>query len=125
MRTTIKIAAPVYTALRVTIPCQEALMRAGNQVVQVQAAGRWQLYDVTLYGTVPVGIVECLIGPGDTQHRGLRMRIEPAYPSEWPAQAVAWWERGQWVPCPVRSCRVCTQGHHSQLSRDGRRAARR
>ncbi len=69
---------------------------------------------------------------------GLRLQSEPAYPGEWAGVVcVAWWERGDWVPCPHHGCgaplvwyeagyvpgyRICLWGHHAQLSRDGRRA---
>lgn len=132
-----RINAPVHNLLRLTIPVSEALTRSGN-LVKFASITPYQLHTVTLVGVVPAGIVECLISYGDEQHRGLRLRNEPEYPGEWPEnKSIAWYERGQWVPCPAPKCgralvwyeagnvpgyRVCTAGHHAQLSADGRTA---
>lgn len=138
------IAAPTYEGLRLTIPAREALERAGNRVIVGRGVdvadprSRWPVYDVTLTGKVPDGLVLALIGNGHDQHRGLRTQDEEPYPLEWPAgQGIAWYERGEWVPCPAPRCRralvwyeagyvpgyrVCTRGHHVQLSSDGRSA---
>lgn len=126
-----RAAIPTYTNYRMTIPVREALRRAGNEVV---TAGAGDLYAVTLRSP-PAGIVDCLIGNHADQHRGLRMHDEPPYPGEWPRGGVAWHEQGQWTPCPkcggalvwyeagyVPGYRICTAGHHVQLSADGRSA---
>jgi len=142
---------PVYESLRLTIPAREALVRAGNQVRQMSSAQAepaqldpalppsLQRLGVPLYETTlvapPAGLVLCLIGQGDEQHRGLRLSDEPAYPGEWRDSGIAWHERGSWVPCPrcgsalvwyeagyVPGWRICTRGHHAQLSSDGRAA---
>jgi hypothetical protein len=126
------VEAPSYEVSRLTIPCHEALERASNRV---EDAGH--TYRITLAGRIPLGVIEAVLGAGTEQHRGLRLDIEPPYPGEWPEDAVAWYERGQWVPCPAPHCgralvwyeagyvpgyRVCTRGHHAQLSDDGRAA---
>lgn len=127
----IKVQAPEYTDYRLTIPAREALLAAGNAVRPGGALGRW---DVSLHAP-PKGIVEVLIGQGNDQHRGLRMDYEPEFPGEWPPDAVAWHEQGQWTACPccqsalvwyeagyVPGYRICLHGHHVQLSADGRTA---
>jgi hypothetical protein len=146
---------PVYQGLRLTIPAREALEHAGNEIrfaaggpasaepatldpalpPSVQRIGV-TLYDVTL-NAPPPGLVICLIGQGDEQHRGLRLSDEPAYPGEWRDAGIAWHERGEWVPCPrcggalvwyeagyVPGYRLCVRGHHAQLSNDGRTAVK-
>ncbi len=145
---TLTIDPPVHEAIRLTIPAREALTRAGNAVdpglsqpgsMQVAMTGTIPnvlMWRVTMMGTVPSGLVLALIGHGAQQHRGLRLTSEPEYPSEW-RDGVAWYERGEWVPCPRKGCgralvwyeagyapgyRVCTAGHHAQLSEDGRSA---
>lgn len=144
IRTTLKIEAPTYGLaghpLRLTIPVREALEAHHNMVNRIAGSDDW--WSVRLSGIVPKGIVECLIDNNRTlathqQYRGLRLINEPKYPGEWAEEAIAWWERGAWVPCPVRRCgralvwyevgyvpgyRVCTRGHHVQLSQDGRNA---
>lgn len=144
IRATLKIEAPVYGNLaghlRLTIPVREALEAHHNIVTRIttssDSSDDW--YSVRLSGIVPKGIVECLIDDNQQQYRGLRLIHEPKYPGEWAEEeAIAWWERGAWVPCPVRRCgralvwyeagyvpgyRVCTRGHHVQLSQDGRSA---
>lgn len=132
-------APPVYTGYRLTIPARETLERAGNGLRPSTEPGRW---DITLRSP-PTGLVDCLIGTGspgqpDEQHHGLRLEDEPPYPGEWPASAVAWWEQGQWTPCP--SCggalvwyeagyapgyRLCTAGHHVQLGMGPDKPAKR
>lgn len=146
-----RVAAPVYEPYRLTIPAREALELAGNRVEALgdvdvappytpgdalppsaRPALTHQLYRITLVRP-PAGLVECLIGHGDEQHRGLRMTDEPEYPGEWEGEGVAWYERGQWVPCPqcgsalvwyeagyVPGYRICVERqHHAQLSHDG------
>lgn len=133
-------APPVYEDLRITIPAIERLEAAGNAVTTsiAQPVGPMR-YSVELTGIVPRGLVLCLVGHGDHQHRALRCDDEQAYPQEWPADsgAIAWHERGDWTPCPHPKCgralvwyeagyvpgyRLCTRGHHAQLSTDGRAA---
>jgi hypothetical protein len=138
------VAPPVHDGLRLTIPVREALEAAGNIVQRLlgdqgEDTGR---YIVTMRGTVPRDLVLCLIGGRDyrqreEQVRGLRLQIEPEYPDEWQDSAIAWWERGNWVPCPacraplvwyeagyVSGYRVCARAphHHATLSSDGRSA---
>jgi hypothetical protein len=150
------VAAPVYDELRLTVPAREALVRHGNEVelrgattlngdarhapedTSVPPSKRrghpYQVWRVTLRGTVPDGLVLCLVGQGGEQHRALRLHVEPEYPGEWPAAALAWHERGAWVPCPacqaplvwyeagyVPGYRVCAAKphHHVQLGGDG------
>lgn len=133
------IALPVYEELRLTIPAREALERTGNAYVATGAAwpGGPTVYNVTLRQP-PEGIVECLIGQRDEQHRGLRLDSEPEYPGEWTDGAgIAWHEHGQWIACPrcgsslvwyeagyVPGYRICTghRQHHVMLSSDGRTA---
>jgi hypothetical protein len=133
---TIEIQPPVYEHLRITIPACEALERSGNVVTQTgsNSIGTPE-YSVTLTHP-PAGLVLCLIGTRSDQHRGLRLEIEPEFPGEWrDGNGIAWHERGEWVPCPecgaalvwyeagyVPGYRICTNGHHSQLSSDGRSA---
>lgn len=139
-----RVEPPVREHLRMTIPVREALARAGNQITPSPPVGPdddpYHAYRVVLCGDMPDGIVECIIEcgryPATSQHRGLRMSDEPEYPGEMRG-AVSWWERGEWVPCPRQGCsrplvwyeagyvpgyRVCTRGHHAQLSGDGRSA---
>ena len=117
-------------AIRLTVPAREALVRAGNEV----EAGAYGTPVVTLRRP-PRGLVLVLVGHGAEQHLALRCEDEPAYPGEWPADAVPWWERGCWVPCPqcgatllwdeagrVPGARVCLDGHSAQLAHDGRTA---
>ena len=130
-------AVPTYFDLRLTIPAREALVREGNNILAQPWDGlgrpRWS---VELHRP-PEGLVLVLIGHGNEQHRGLRCDDEPAYPGEWSADSIAWHERGDWTPCPARGCgralvwyeagyvpgyRICTRGHHAQLSNDGRSA---
>lgn len=144
----IHVQPPVYDRLRMTIPVREALERrtrdalgAGNEVwlddlPPSACLPGHSTYSVRLVRP-PLGIVEVLIGHGNEQHRGLRLDSEPEYPGEWPEDsgAVAWHERGQWVPCPVCGAalvwyeagyvpgyRICLRQHHAQLSSDGRSA---
>ena len=134
-RTTgLKITPPVYWQLRLTVPVREALEQSGNRVTPQDSPGL-PMYSVELTRP-PSGIVECVIGHGSAQHRGLRLDIEPPYPGEWPSDVLAWHWRGQWLPCPqcgsalvwyeagyVPGYRVCLEGHHVQLSGDGRSAS--
>jgi len=137
---TIEIQPPVYENLRVTIPAREALERAGNVMTLTPPADIEQhiygatRFDVQLHEP-PAGLVLCLIGNND-QHHGLRLDNEPEFPGEWPeGKGIAWHERGEWIPCPecgaalvwyeagyVPGYRICLNGHHSQLSSDGRSA---
>lgn len=143
----------VITDLRLTIPAREALERAGNPVAPagtLTAPARWtpphpDRVDVLPYPTYaveliapPRGLVLVCIGHREAQHYGVRCDNEPPYPGEWPdQQGVAWWERGNWTPCPtcgaallwceagfVPGWRICLSGHASQLSSDGRSAKR-
>lgn len=155
------VAAPVHEGLRLTIPAREALVAAGNDVELREAVTPngdapcahgdmsvppslrrglpYQLWRVTMGGRVPRGLVPCLIGHGDEQHRGLRLGDEPEYPGEWASGGLAWWDQGEWVPCPscgaplvwyeagyVAGYRVCARAphHHARLSDDGRSATR-
>lgn len=130
----LRVTLPVYDGLRLTIPAKEALEKAGNRITET-ATSTGTRYAVEV-SRPPYGIVMCLIGQGNDQHHGLRLENEPAYPGEWPESAVAWYERGEWVPCPqcgaalvwfeagyVPGYRICTVGHHVQLSEDGRTAS--
>lgn len=121
---------PIHPDLRITIPARERLVQSGNRVTP-SSDGRWT---VELHQP-PQGLVYCLIGYGNEQHNGLRCEDEPAYPQEWPSDVIAWHEHGDWVPCPkcggalvwyeagyVPGYRLCTHGHHAQLSDDGRSA---
>lgn len=146
----IKAEAPSYSGMRMTIPAREALERMGNDVsVDGNGTGpgvpdgsmlpstfvtHHQTYRVTLRRP-PAGVVLCTIGRGAEQHRGLRLADEPEYPGEWSGDVIAWHDRGDWVPCPqcggalvwyeagyVPGYRLCTSGHHVQLSRDGHSA---
>lgn len=136
--TGVKVAPPLYLDLRMTIPAQEAVIGGVNAVAEMSwpEGGSGPRYAVCLAGKVPSGLVLCLIGHQDEQHRGLRMEGEPQYPGEW-RDGIAWHEQGDWVPCPHRRCaraliwyeagyvpgyRICTAGHHAQLSEDGRTA---
>jgi hypothetical protein len=128
---------PVYMDLRMTIPVREALERAGNYITSLGVGDfGFPVFDVELCGIVPPGIVEVCIGEGATQHWGLRLVSEPPYPDEWPPEEVQR-DYGAWVPCPHEGCgralvwfeagyvpgyRLCTQGHHAQLSEDWRSA---
>lgn len=133
-------APPIYDRLRLTVPARDALQAAGNRVRPEGATSTGApLYRVVLRRP-PVGMEACLIQdvsgePWPDQHEGLRLQSEPPFPGEWPATAVAWYVRGQWVPCPscggalvwyeagyVPGYRLCTSGHHAQLSADGRSA---
>lgn len=133
MKPKIKGAPPSYASLRLTNPAQEALKKTGNEA-RCTGDGTWT---VTLTGTIPKGLVLVFID-ATPQGLGLRMADEPPYPREFP-EAVAWYERGEFVPCPSRGCgralvwyeagyvpgyRICTAGHHVQVSEDGRSAAR-
>lgn len=122
---------PVYENLRMTIPVRESLEAAGNVVFNSMTEGR---YDVLLHRP-PKGLVLCLIGHSAEQHSGLRTKDEPKYPQEWPDGSLAWHDYGDWVGCPkcggalvwfeagyVPGYRLCTKGHHVQLSEDGRSA---
>lgn len=144
MRTAdLTIEPPTYGRLRMTIPVREALERAGNSIASDNPVGSpddpCYAYRVQCTGTMPGGIVECLIGQGASQHRGLRLRDETEYPGEMRG-AVTWYEHGRWTPCPRKRCarplvwyeagyvpgyRVCTRGHHARLSDDGRSASPR
>jgi hypothetical protein len=130
-------AAPVYERLRLTIPAREALLRCEGNAIERDGETPigCATYSVTLSTPPRPPLVECLIGQRDEQHRGLRCADEPAYPGEWPESVIAWHERGQWVGCPkcggaliwyeagyVPGYRLCTAGHHVQLSDDGRSA---
>lgn len=121
--------AEVATRLRVSRATVYRLVATGELLAFRAGAS-------LMIGVVPAGLVAVLID-GDEQYRGLRMRDEPPFPGEWHDGGVAWYERGQWVPCPVPRCgralvwyeagyvpgyRICTRGHHAQLSRDGRSA---
>lgn len=146
------IVPPVYGPLRLTVPAREALIRAGNSVsvatdvyvdpdpealdprrppsLQRSRAQTWHVQLVR----APRGIERVwILSYG--QYAGLRLRDEPAYPGEISA---AWWERGEWTPCPrcglalvwyeagyVPGYRICLAGHHAQLSDDGRSTLRR
>jgi len=156
------VAAPVpEDRLRLTIPCRERLIHAGNVVealepVTLNPSGThahddlsvppslrrgptYPFWRVTLTGRVPLGLVLCFIQYGPDQHYGLRLDEEPPYPGEFPFDAVEWWRRGNWVPCPAPGCgaplvwyeagyapgyRICARSphHHAQLSPDGRSA---
>lgn len=151
-----RVATPVYEWYRVTIRAREALERAGNGLEALggisvtppytpgdalppsaHPALAHQLYRITLVRP-PAGIVECLIGHGAEQHRGLRLAEEEAFPGEWPdGQGVAWHERGAWVPCPscgsslvwyeagyVPGYRICVERQHHVLLSDGGRSAK-
>lgn len=129
----LRVMPPEYGPYRMTIPAREALEAAGNVISRTDAPPSLApSYAVTVAGRMPRGIVECVID-GPAQHRGLRLDSEPEYPREM-SGAVAWHDRGQWVPCPAPRCgralvwyeagyvpgyRVCTAGHHAQLSDDG------
>lgn len=139
----IVVHAPTYSDLRMTVPAREALERAGNRVDHAGSPAVGALprdllifFSTTLTGTVPRGILEVCIGHGNEQHWGLRMTDEPEYPAEWPSDQVQR-DYGAWVPCPHRRCgrplvwyeagyvpgyRICTRGHHAQLSNDWRSA---
>jgi hypothetical protein len=138
---------PTYEHLRLTPPVAEALKAAGNDIVpdgelrvDLPSFGQVRVsvstYAVTLRRP-PEGLVLCCIGPGAYHHghHGLRFTTEPQYPGEYPVDAVAWHEHGQWVPCPscggalvwyetgyVPGYRLCTGGHHVQLASNGRSA---
>lgn len=138
MNSTIKAAPPVYGPLRLTIPAREALERAGNIVTRVADIAGCPAYSVELRRPPPEGVEICLIDYGAEryaeQHRGIRLAVEPPYPGEF-SGGISCWERGDWVPCPrcggalvwyeagyVPGYRLCTKGHHAQLSSDGRAA---
>lgn len=105
-----RVAAPVYEPYRLTIPAREALERAGNRV--------------ELLGNISVA-------PPYTPGDALPPSARPAL------TLVAWYERGQWVPCPqcggalvwyeacyVPGYRICVERqHHAQLSHDGSSAS--
>jgi hypothetical protein len=131
----LRIMPPVYEQMRLTVPVREALEGAGNVAAPTHTPDG-PIWTVTLQGTVPRGLAIVRIGRGATQQLGLRLAIEPEYPGEWPeGAAIAWYERGAWCRCPAPRCgralvwyeagyvpgyRVCTRGHHVQLSNDGR-----
>lgn len=133
-------APPVYQRVRMTIPARELLQQGGNIVELDPDETRHRAYTVTLAGRVPaprLGLTLVLVGRGHEQHYALRLASEPPYPDEWPAGAVPWYLRGEWVPCPrcggalvwyeagyVPGYRLCTRGHHAKLSDDGRSARR-
>jgi hypothetical protein len=125
------IATPIYTGLRMTIPVREALERAGNEVAPDPAAS--QRWAVALRAP-PAGLVLVRVG-ADGADLALRMEDEPEWPGEWRADSIAWHEVGDWTPCPtcgaalvwyeagyVPGYRICLDGHHAQLSADGRSA---
>jgi len=135
----IRGAAPTYTDLRMTIPARELLEQLGNEI-RIHTTDSGPRYSVTLTGQLAAKgvLVLVLIGQGNEQHRGLRLIDEPAYPGEWAnGVGIAWHERGDWVRCPrcghalvwyeagyVPGYRLCTRGHHAQLSSDGKSAAK-
>lgn len=137
-----QIKAPVYE-VRLTIPAREALEAAGNTVERV--AHDRDIWRVTLVAP-PAGLEVAI--PRATDRYGVngpvpsycglavRRADEPPWPNalEGP-DAVPWWDRGAWIPCPrcgaalvwweagyVAGHRVCLRGHHSQLAPDGRSA---
>ncbi len=152
------VETPVFGPLRLTIPAREALERGGNRVAlgactYIADERRTDLppsarprtgvaqYAVTLCGTVPGDLLLCAIAAGGAGEAecGLRLADEPPYQGEWPDQVIGWYERADWLPCPVPDCgralmryeagyvpgyRVCVGGehHHVQVSADGRRA---
>ena len=145
------VAPPIHDGLRLTIPAREALERAGNRVELLgattmlphsarpsQRGPTYHVWRVEMTGVVPRGLALCLIGQGEEQHRGLRISDEPPYPGEWMQRgAIAWYEHGEWVPCPtcraplvwyeagyVPGYRICTRAphHHVQLDDDGKSA---
>jgi len=124
----------VVQGLRLTIPAREALERAGNSVVQTHTPDGSR-YSVEIIRP-PVGLVLVRVG-GKSDDFALRMANEPPWPGEWPSKAIAWWDRGDWVPCPgcgyglvwneagyVPGWRICLAGHAAQLAADGRSAKR-
>lgn len=139
------IAAPIHDELRLTIPAHEALVSTRNRVElrgattmlphtldRAQRGPTYQVFRVELSGDVPARLILCIIGHGEEQHRGLRLNDEPEFPREI-AGAVAWWEQGEWTPCPtcraplvwyeagyVPGYRVCARRpHHHSILRDG------
>lgn len=134
-----RVEFPEHGPLRLTVPARERLAQMGNRVAPWDRARgplepndhRWR---VTLSGAVPHDLVVCRVGEGAVQCLALRLMDEPTFPDEYPPEAVAWWERGDFVGCPecgsalvwceagyVPGYRVCTNPphHHVQLSRDG------
>ena len=124
------IGPTVIERLRLTVPAREAIEAAGNRVT-VDATPDGPRYTVNLVRPPPGLVVVAISG---TSEIGIRRADEPEYPGECPA---AWWDIGQWVPCPtcghallwceagfVPGWRICLSGHASQLSADGRTAER-
>ena len=78
-----------HERIRLTIPACEALMAAGATIIPTGDG----LHTVTLGGTVPTGLVAVsIIG---TDHRGLRLDIEPEYPGEF----ADYWLQVDMTPC--------------------------
>lgn len=127
--------AVLHAGYRLTIPVREALEHAGNIVRPAVAqypgdrAGI-PYWDIEL--SCPIPVVVCRII--NTSDIALRLAIEPRYPGEILA---AWWERGEWLPCPrcgaatlwdeagrVPGARCCVKGHRVQVNSRGTRITR-
>jgi len=110
--------APIVVTARCTIPCREALEKAGAKFVSL-GEGKYQ---ITLGDTMPTGIVAVHLN--ESPHLGLRLEIEPEYPIEFPD----FWAQVDFTPCPICNApvvwyeagyvpgyRVCTRSPHHHL----------
>lgn len=115
---------------------KDRLVATGNHVTQAPGG----LHTVSL--AFPPGELEVVYaseqgrgGYADDPRLGLRLRDEPPFGGELPAEAVSWWIRGDWTACPdcgaalewdeaghVPGHRRCLNGHAVMLSGDGRSA---
>ena len=120
--------------IRMTILVREAIERAGGALDRPPSADGWPVATLAdCPACIEVVHVDC--APWG-QHLALRLADEPHYPGEMPAECVAWWERGDWVPCHcgaalvwdeagrVPGSRLCMRGHAVELTDDGRAVRR-